>query len=206
MAEKIVKDSQGLVNDLANDCISRKAAIDAVSNMLRRKFGIGGDLAEITLAELPSAQPTQNERVNSNGSLDTVSRQAAIDAIDSVLVEDESCKVWFKLAVKNLPSAQPYTDEEIQKMQDIEQAQLDKAYEMGKADAMRWIPCSERLPEPDERVLVYTVANEYHVWDAMPHRGEGYEWEDEEGLYHSLYEVAMWLPLPEPYAERRQNE
>ena len=30
MAEKIVKDSQCLVNDLANDCISRKAAIDAV--------------------------------------------------------------------------------------------------------------------------------------------------------------------------------
>ena len=64
-----------------DDLISRQAAIDAVSNMLRRKFGIGGDLAEITLAELPSAQP--------------------------------------------------YTDEEIQKMQDIEQAQLDKAYELG---------------------------------------------------------------------------
>ena len=56
MAEKIVKDSQRLVNDLANDCISRAEAIDA---------------------------------------------------IDSVLVEDESCKVWFKLALQNLPSAQP---------------------------------------------------------------------------------------------------
>lgn len=38
------------------DCISRRAAIDAVGNMLRRKFGIGGDLAEITLAGLPSVQ------------------------------------------------------------------------------------------------------------------------------------------------------
>lgn len=38
---------------------------------------------------------------------DLIDRQAAIDAINSVLVEDESCKVWFKLAVKNLPSAQP---------------------------------------------------------------------------------------------------
>ena len=56
MAEKIVKDSQGLAKDLVNDCISR---------------------------------------------------QAAIEAIDSVLVEDESCKVWFKLALQNLPSAQP---------------------------------------------------------------------------------------------------
>ena len=73
-----------------DDLISRQAAIDAVSNMLRRKFGIGGDLAEITLAELPSAQP--------------------------------------------------YTDEEIKKIQELEQAQFDKirelAYQEGKADAM----------------------------------------------------------------------
>ena len=32
MDEKIVKDSQCLVNDLANDCISRQAAIDALEN------------------------------------------------------------------------------------------------------------------------------------------------------------------------------
>lgn len=30
-------------------------------------------------ALLPSVQPTQNERVNSNNALDTISRQAAID-------------------------------------------------------------------------------------------------------------------------------
>lgn len=35
------------------------------------------------LVQLPAAQPTQNERVNSNGSLDTVSRQAAIEAIEN---------------------------------------------------------------------------------------------------------------------------
>ena len=39
------------------DLISRQAAIEAVGSMLRRKFGIGGDLAEITLEGLPSAQP-----------------------------------------------------------------------------------------------------------------------------------------------------
>lgn len=38
------------------DVIRRKDAIEAVGNMLRRKFGIGGDLAEITLAGLPSVQ------------------------------------------------------------------------------------------------------------------------------------------------------
>ena len=39
------------------DLISRQSAIDAVGSMLRRKFGIGGDLAEITLAGLPAAEP-----------------------------------------------------------------------------------------------------------------------------------------------------
>ena len=42
---------------MKDDLISRQAAIDAVGSMLRRKFGIGGDLAEITLAGLPSTQP-----------------------------------------------------------------------------------------------------------------------------------------------------
>ena len=45
----------------ACDSISRQAAIDAVGSMLRRKFGIGGDLAEITLAGVPSAQPEQTD-------------------------------------------------------------------------------------------------------------------------------------------------
>lgn len=44
-----------------DELISRQAAIDAVGNMLRRKFGIGGDLAEITLADLPSAQPERGK-------------------------------------------------------------------------------------------------------------------------------------------------
>ena len=44
-----------------SDLISRQAAIDAVGSMLRRKFGIGGDLAEITLAGLPSAQPERKK-------------------------------------------------------------------------------------------------------------------------------------------------
>ena len=38
---------------------------------------------------------------------DLISRQAAIDAINGVLVEDDACKVWFRLALQNLPSAQP---------------------------------------------------------------------------------------------------
>ena len=38
---------------------------------------------------------------------DLIERQAAIDAINGVLVADDACKVWFRLALQNLPSAQP---------------------------------------------------------------------------------------------------
>ena len=115
---------------------------------------------------------------------DLISRQAVLDFTTTVDASEEAHKVLeaflmeFVAHIERLPSAQP---------------------------EQRWIPCSERLPEPDERVLVYTVANEYHVWDAMPHRADSYVWEDEEGLYHSLYEVDLWMPLPEPYKGDDQN-
>ena len=65
---------------------------------------------------------------------DLISRQAVIDLLkqmrkDGDMVPWEGKDVFAR--IRKLPSAQPYTDEEIQKMQDIEQAQLDKAYELG---------------------------------------------------------------------------
>lgn len=60
MAEKIVKDSQGLAKDLVNDCISRQAAIDAVLDRMNvEKYGRNAKPEEIqwALEELPSAQP-----------------------------------------------------------------------------------------------------------------------------------------------------
>lgn len=58
MDEKIVKDSRGLVKDLVNDCISRRAAIDATwfEPSYTDPLNV---LAEVRdrLKELPSAQP-----------------------------------------------------------------------------------------------------------------------------------------------------
>lgn len=110
---------------------------------------------------------------------DLISRQAAIDGKISItcsngleIYSDEAVPVEY---LQSLPSAQPYTDEEIQTMQDLEQAQLEKAYQIGmeeglqsaqtklntqlytdgfcdgyaqcKKDKAQWIPCSERLPK-----------------------------------------------------------
>jgi len=149
---------------------------------------------------------------------DLISRAAAIDAVkDRYYKYDRFAKVeelvW---EIEALPSAQPYTDEEIQKMQDIEQAQLDKAYEMGKADAMRWIPCSERLPEEDTEVLISYCYKEGegdtdHVniditsYGATCFGGREIhtlkEWRQPFDYFHANYEVIAWMPLPTPYRE-----
>ena len=54
MAEKIVKDSQGLAKELVNDCISRKAAIDAI-------FGRSHEIIKMRIGNLPSAQPERKK-------------------------------------------------------------------------------------------------------------------------------------------------
>ena len=106
-------------------------------------------------------------------------------------------------AVKDLPSAQPYTAEEIQKMQELESVQVEKAYELGRESAQpeqRWIPCSEKLPEEGVKVLaclkdwktgeIKTVVSyriDYNYW-------HGY------GRYNE--KCVAWMPLPalpEPY-------
>lgn len=65
--------------------------------------------------------------------------------------------------------------------------------------AQHWIPCSERYPDMDERVLVYTDTHDYYVWDCMSNRGDNYFWEDEDGFYHDKHEVEMWMSIPEPW-------
>ena len=73
---------------------------------------------------------------------DLISRQAAIDAFDGVKVDEKTeydigYNDGIDLAVSKLsvlPSAQPFTAEQIQTMQELEYAQVEKAFELGKAD------------------------------------------------------------------------
>lgn len=69
---------------------------------------------------------------------DLISRQAAIGAISSMFAPTPTQKDMVEDCleiIENLPSAQPYTEAEIQKMQELEQAELQKAYECGRASA-----------------------------------------------------------------------
>lgn len=90
---------------------------------------------------------------------DLISRQAAIEAIceDGTMFERQG-QYSITMAERKqrdtdildaLPSAQLFTSEQIQTMQELESAQVEKAYELGKADR----PTGHWIEHDDERVL-----------------------------------------------------
>ena len=103
---------------------------------------------------------------------DTISRQAAIDALrkcQTYLFDERDPDKKIELrsaerAIEDLPSAQP---------------------------EQRWIPCSERLPEKNCRCLTTNEAwGSFEVdWNA---------WIDGQWLYPNEKPIA-WMPMPEPY-------
>lgn len=120
---------------------------------------------------------------------DTISRQALLDAVDSVdwyhqnkngemvLGASDEHQAWYKAddiykAIESVPSAQP-----------------------------RWIPCGERLPEKSEWYLLTaewddgltTVTKDRYVV------GEGWTC----AVFGA--KCLAWQPLPTPYREGRQD-
>ncbi len=153
---------------------------------------------------------------------DTISRQAAIDALER---EKTYCTAYkdgysktdvFKQynmgltdgikALNKLPSAQPDYD-----LSHYSDKLWKAAYERGKAEAEpRWIPCDIAMPSEPFGCLVT-------VWDEEPMTGEmfenllpyfvgwdGEQWNDSDGE-QCPFEVIAWMPLPEPYREETEN-
>ena len=168
MAEKIVKDSQGLVNDLVNDTISRRAAVDMI-------------LGQPIELHYPS---------------------------------------WYAEQIKTLPSAQPYTDAEIQKIQDLEQTQFEKMYELGyqagcaEQPEQRWIPCSEKEAEYpclacDVFGQIFITNNGIVRINGECYDGTGFDFINAEEFLKGIKvgnsmrmlprKIVAWSPLPEPY-------
>ena len=120
--------------------------------------------------------------------------------------DEDEANEFSDIVYDALPSAQPYTEAELQKIQELEQAELEKAFELGKAEANKWIPCSERLPE-DEYVLIskkptkisgdkWCVAIAIRTADP---RSRKIQWRDSGFGVIQDDKVLAWMPLPEPY-------
>lgn len=101
----------------------------------------------------------------------------------------------------------PLTQEQIDVITDAELEHTSKIWfktrsgkEVEFVKAQRWIPCSERLPETADIVL---VTNKWHKLDFLYYRPD-------KGWHHGNMQdtegkpsVIAWMPLPEPYKERK---
>lgn len=125
----------GFIDEIRNDVI-----------IIRNDGGYFGTVPSEVVEQEPTAEYSS----------DVISRQAAIDALyDKGL----SMTAWGELlamkwsdiqtCIELLPSAQPFTAEQIQTMQELEFAQVEKAYELGKADRPKghWIETAQAYYE-----------------------------------------------------------
>lgn len=71
----------------------------------------------------------------------------------------------------------------------------------------QWIPCSERLPNDSQQVLVYARSTHYALakYDEMREADGTYkkQWVtfDAWKPFYTIKEVIAWMPLPEPWKE-----
>ena len=195
----------------ACDSIKRQDAIDAI-------FGRSHEIIKMRIGNLPSAQPDITdeqaiEHLQASGWMQSHDKQMYEMGLKERLADDSDSYDAL------LPSAQPdlsdYSDKlwrnayergkeeaRIQKMQDLEQAEIQKAYELGKLDAMeempQWIPCSERLPEEETDVLVCNADGDINI-----SRGSYSTEAKNEFIWYTsgwrFGKVIAWMPLPECY-------
>ena len=190
------------------DLISRQAAIRWVKTECNPygkptlDFESGKKVIE-HLKQMPSAQPEScvdtidalNESIKHFDDMaEECRRNANIERNDYMDMRDDAAEYrqlsiwlnelkWLRERFQSQPDMSGYSDK-----------LWKAAYERGKAEAQqRWIPCSERLPEGKQEVLV----TEYGDTD-MGRRFDG-RWVDRYG--DKMKDVTAWMPLPEPYRE-----
>ena len=119
------------------DLIDRQSVLKAIDEY-ERLSAVSQTVRNMTslreiVQQLPSVQPKRTE----THACDCISRQAVIAEFSCCeLTPDGGIDANYAIDfLEQLPPAQP-PDAEIQKMQDLEQSEIQKAYELGKLDAM----------------------------------------------------------------------
>lgn len=90
--------------------------------------------------------------------------------------------------------------EYIKKMRKIDDAE-------GKAD-QSWIPCSERFPDDDRYILVSfenSTLPDIARYERDDEGGAFYPGDDEKSYSSYGLFVNAWMPLPEPYKEKKDG-
>ena len=72
---------------------------------------------------------------------------------------------------------------------------VQKAFEVLETAGIEWIPCSERLPEPNEVVLISVNGNVDADWIAVDNTGYGCWYRT---MKYAI-DIDAWMPLPEPW-------
>lgn len=172
------------------DCISKTELLARIDAERKHLLDIKMDGAEHIVVhharriieDMPSVTPSYNS-VNTElkSCNDCISRQEIIDEIDRYIEKAQSTGTkddfisFEELIVKQLPSV------------------TSKA---------RWIPCSERLPEEEEEIVLITIDSRYYP---RPYVDMGFYkvetkkwyWINTEGINPSI-KVIGWMPLPTP--------
>lgn len=72
-------------------------------------------------------------------------------------------------------------------------------YQLAEEHKGGWIPCSERLPDTEDYVLVNGTGNYEGVLIAYyEQEAEKWRYDTDEGIYYYI-DVIAWQPLPESY-------
>lgn len=80
---------------------------------------------------------------------------------------------------------------------DMTEQAYKNGYEKGKADAQKWIPVTERLPEKPGRYLICEELGRAMIagWDTS-------RWFGGRSYYEfTVYKATHWMPLPQPPKE-----
>lgn len=145
------------------------------------------------------------------GDGDTISRQDTVDVIASMIAYHKTLDDAYWYVKDDAPSAQPQLDTcpiyggmcgypsnlcyECPRHEGAKEQPQWWTEGLQPFAQPQWIPVSERLPEYGTEVVTINKDDEYEINHVI---------DEEDGEWFFDGAVA-WMPLPEPYAERRED-